>query len=325
MDKPLNWGILGASKFARQHMGPAIHAASGCRLMGLATSSPEKAKPFVGFCPDLQVYADYEALLADDRIDAVYIPLPNHLHVEWSKKALRAGKHVLCEKPIALRASEIDELMVLGDQTGLHIAEAFMIVHHPQWIRARELFQDGVLGNLRHVDGVFSYFNDDMDNIRNQAQFGGGGIRDIGVYTYGSVRFVTGAEPVKVTHTKIQWENGVDIDAHIWADFPGFTYSAQTSMRRHARQEMVFHGDAGLMRLTAPFSAEVFGDPRIEVIRAGKPDLIERFSAARHYQIQVENFAGAVAGGTAYPWTLEDARGTQAMIDMVFEADKTAP
>ena len=107
------------------------------------------------------------------------------------KKALRAGKHVLCEKPIALKAEEIDELIALREQTGLQVAEAFMIVHHPQWIRARGLFRDGVLGNLRHVDGVFSYFNDDMDNIRNQAQFGGGGIRDIGVYTYGSARFVT--------------------------------------------------------------------------------------------------------------------------------------
>ena len=325
MEKPLNWGILGASNFARRHMAPAIHAAAGTRLLALATSSPIKAQPFQEFCPDLRVHSTYDELLADDQIDAVYIPLPNHMHVEWTKKALRAGKHVLCEKPIALKAEEIDELIALREQTGLLIAEAFMIVHHPQWIRARELFRDGVLGNLRHVDGVFSYFNDDMDNIRNQAQFGGGGIRDIGVYTYGSARFVTGAEPLKVTHTKIGWENGVDIDAHIWADFPGFSYSAQTSMRRHARQEMLFHGDAGVMRLSAPFNAEQFGEPKVEVFRPGQPDLIERFSAARQYQLQVENFSRRVAGGAQYPWSLEDARGTQVMIDMVFNADKSAP
>ena len=324
MSKTLNWGILGASHFALNQMGPAIHQARGVRLVALATSSVEKAAPFQAFCPDLKVHLSYDDLLADETIEAVYIPLPNHLHVDWVKKALRAGKHVLCEKPIALQANEIDELIALRDDTGLLAAEAYMIVHHPQWQRARALYQGGAIGNLVHVDGVFSYFNDDAANIRNRPETGGGGIRDIGVYTYGSARFVTGQEPEKITHTHIKWENDVDVFAHILADFPGFTYSAITSMRMANRQEMVFHGDKGVMRLNAPFNAELFAEPKVTIYRPDRTDLVERFPSERHYVNQVENFVLSVRTGADYPWTLENARGTQSMIDMIFEADKSA-
>ena len=325
MEKPMNWGILGASNFARQQMAPAIHQADNARLYALATGTPSKAAGFQAFCPDIKVHLTYDDLLADTAVEAVYIPLPNHLHVEWTKKALRAGKHVLCEKPIALKAGEIDELMELRNQTGLHVAEAFMIVHHPQWQRARALFQDGVLGNLRHVDGVFTYFNDDMDNIRNHAEMGGGGIRDIGVYPYGATRFVTEQEPLKITHTKIGWENGVDTEAHIWADFDGFTFAAQTSMRRFGRQEMVFHGDKGMMRIVAPFNADVVGEPRIELFRAGQADLVERFPGSTQYRNQVENFGRTARDGAEYPWALENARASQVMIDMIFKAGGSGP
>lgn len=324
MNKPLNWGILGASHFALNQMGPAIHQARNNRLFALASSSAQKAAPFQDFCPDLKVHLSYDDLLADEAVEAVYIPLPNHLHVEWMKKALRAGKHVLCEKPVALRADEIDELIALRNDTGLLAAEAYMIVHHPQWQRARALYLDGAIGKLVHVDGVFSYFNDDADNIRNRPETGGGGIRDIGVYTYGSARFVTGQEPEKITHAHIKWENDVDVFAHVLADFDGFTYSAITSMRMANRQEMVFHGDKGVMRLNAPFNAELFAEPKVTIYRPDRTDLVERFPSERHYVNQVENFALSVRTGAEYPWSLENARGTQMMIDMIFEADKSA-
>lgn len=324
MSNPLNWGVLGASNFALHHMGPAIHQAQNTRLFALATSSADKAAPFQGLAPDIRVHLSYDDLLADDQVEAVYIPLPNHMHVEWVKKALRAGKHVLCEKPIAMRAQEIDELIALRDDTGLLVAEAYMIVHHPQWQRAKALYESGAIGNLVHVDGVFSYFNDDADNIRNRPETGGGGIRDIGVYTYGSARFVTGQEPVKITHTDIKRENDVDTYAHILADFPGFTYSAITSMRMANRQEMTFHGDKGVMRLNAPFNAELFAEPKVTVYRPDRTDMVERFPSDKHYVNQVENFGRTVRTGVDYPWTLENTRGTQAMIDMVFDADKSA-
>lgn len=322
MINPVNWGILGASNFALNNMGPAIHEAENARLMALATSTPEKAAGFQRFCPDLKIHDSYDALLADPAIEAVYIPLPNHLHVEWTKKALQAGKHVLCEKPIALKAGEIDDLIALRDETGLLAAEAYMIVHHPQWQRARALLADGAIGRLLHVGGFFSYSLDDMTNIRNRPETGGGGIRDIGVYTYGSARYVTGKEPKAITHTDIVWENDVDTVAHIDADFGDFTYSATVSMRMASRQEMVFHGDQAVMRVPAPFNADLFAETRVEIYRPDNTELIERFPGTRQYKLQVEAFGRSVRDGVPYEWTLENARGTQTMIDMIFAADR---
>ena len=322
MTKLMNWGILGASHFALNHMGRAIHAANNARLCALATSDTDKAAPFQAFCPDLRIHASYDDLLADPDVEAVYIPLPNHLHVDWSLKALAAGKHVLCEKPVAMQANEIDALIAARDASGLLAAEAYMIVHHPQWQRAKALFEDGAIGKLIHVDASFSYFNDDAANIRNRAETGGGGLRDIGVYTFGSARFVTGQEPDGITHTNFTWENGVDSYAHILADFPGFSYSSMTAMRMAPRQEMVFHGDKGVMKVTAPFNAELFAEPKVEIYRTNSVDIIERFPGVNHYVLQVENFGRSVRSGLEYPWSLENAKGTQSMLDMVFKADK---
>jgi len=319
MHKPVQWGILGAAKFARQFMGPAIHAASGARLAALATSDPAKAEPFQAFCPDLKVFDDYDALLASPEIEAVYIPLPNHLHVEWSLKALAAGKHVLCEKPITMRAEEFDALIHKRDKTGLLAAEAYMIVHHPQWQHVRDLIADGAIGDLVHVTGAFSFDNrTDTGNIRNRAETGGGGLRDIGVYVIGSARFATGQEPDTV-QSAIRWEDGIDTFTEIRAQFPGFTYSAYVSIRMHPHQEMVFHGERGLIRLTAPFNARVFGEARVELHRPGLEVLVRRFPADDHYKLQVEAFCRSIRAGDEYPCPLEFSRGTQAMIDRVFD------
>lgn len=323
--KPVNWGILGAAKFAREQMGPAIHAARGARLGALATSDAAKAEPFRDFCPDLVVHGSYEALLADPAIDAVYIPLPNHLHVPWALKALAAGKHVLCEKPVAMTLAEVDALIAARDASGLLAAEAYMIVHHPQWQRVRDWIAAGEIGRIEHADAHFSYDNRaDPGNVRNKVEMGGGGIRDVGVYTYSSVRFATGAEPVGLT-SRIRRENGVDVWAEVAGEFAGpggrFTYTGRTSMRLFPRQEVVFQGERGLIRLTAPFNPLVFGEARIEMSRSGQPDLVERFPGARQYVLQVEAFGRTVREGARYPWTLEDARGTQAMIEMVFASE----
>lgn len=319
--KPVRWGILGASKFAREHMGPAIHSADGAVLAALATSSADKSNGFKAFCPDLHVYDDYERLLADSGIDAVYIPLPNHLHVEWTLKALDAGKHVLCEKPVAMQTVEFDRLIAKRDATSLLAAEAYMIVHHPQWQRARAMLADGAIGELRHVSGAFSFDNSaDIDNIRNKAETGGGALRDIGVYIFGSARFVTGAEPQDI-RARITWETGFDTYAFVDAQFPGFGYSAYVSTRMHPYQEMAFHGRDGVIRLTAPFNAQVYGEARIELHQPGLGLRVERFPAANHYKLQVEAFGRSIRGGAPYPCPLEFSRGTQAMIDRVMASD----
>ena len=324
MVKVLRWGVLGASNFAWEQMAPAIHAAEGAELAAIATSHADKAVRFRAFCPSLRVHSSYEALLADPGIDAVYIPLPNHMHVEWTKKALHAGKHVLTEKPIAMSAAEIDELIALRDSTGLMAAEAFMIVQHPQFQRARQLVQDGAIGRIEHVDVAFTYDNrTDVTNIRNRPETGGGSIPDIGVYAFGSARFVTGAEPeLDSLQSRIRFENGVDVFAQVTGRFTGpggpFTYSSITSMRLFPRQEVVFQGETGLIRLTAPFNANIFGEARVELHKPGLSVTVERFPDARQYKLQVEAFGRSALTGAPYAWPLEQAKASQTMIDRVF-------
>lgn len=322
MQKPVRWGILGAANFAREHMARAIHAAEGADLFALATSSPEKAEGFQAFAPNLRIHSSYEDLLADPEVEAVYIPLPNHLHVEWSLKAIEAGRHVLCEKPMTLHASQFDRLIAARDRSGLLVAEAFMIVHHPQWVRARELVQGGAIGELRHVSADFSFNLVDMGNIRNKPDTGGGALGDIGVYIFGSARFVSGREPARIRAANVRRENGVDVYVQIMADFPGFEYSGMVSMRLHNRQEVVFHGTEGVLRVgPAPFNANVHDLAQI-VLERGFRREVERFPNANHYVLQVENFGRAIREGAAYPCPLEFSRGTQAMIDMVLETEE---
>jgi predicted dehydrogenase len=312
----VRWGILGAAKFAREFMGPALTLAPGGHVAALATSDPLKAGPFRVFAPGLRVHDSFEALLADPGIDAVYIPLPNRLHVEWSLKAMKAGKHVLCEKPMTMQAGDFDRLIAARDAAGVLAAEAFMIVHHPQWQRARQLLADGAVGRLWRIDGAFSFNNRDAGNIRNRADMGGGGLRDIGVYVMGGARFATGLEATDV-QARIQWENGVDVYAAITARFGDADYVNFTSIRMHPRQEITFHGDEGVLRLPVPFNARVFGEARLELHR-GAETITERWPAVNHYELQAAAFNRAVRDGGAYPCPLEFSRGTQAMMDAAF-------
>jgi predicted dehydrogenase len=309
----VRWGILGAAKFARNTMGPALAVAPGGHVAALATADAAKAQPFREFAPGLRLHASYDALLADPGIDAVYIPLPNSLHVEWSLKALRAGKHVLCEKPMAMRAHEFDALIAARDAANRLCAEAFMIVHHPQWQRVRALLADGAIGRLWRIDGAFSFDNRDGANIRNQAALGGGGLRDIGVYVLGGARFATGLEPTDVS-ARITWENGVDVYAALSARFGEADYACFTSIRMHPRQEMTFHGDGGVLRLAVPFNANVFGEARIELHR-GSETLVERWPGVNQYVLQIAAFNRSVREGAPYPCPLEFSRGTQVAID----------
>ena len=321
--QPVRWGILGAANFAKEHMAPAIHAAKGAELAALATSSAEKAAGFQAFCPGLTLHSSYEALLADPSIDAVYIPLPNHLHVEWTLKALAAGKHVLTEKPIALHADEIDQIIAARDASGLLAAEAYMIVHHPQWQRAKQWLEAGEIGTLRHVDAAFSFHLTDMDNIRNRPDAGGGSLRDIGVYTFGSARFVTSSEPVDIS-ARLIMDNGIDSFAQVAGIMDGphgrFTYGSMTSMRLYNRQVVTFQGDKGMIRVEGgPFNANVNDLAKVELHQNGNRVITDRFPTANHYVLQVEAFGRSIRTGVAYPCPLEFVRGTQAMMDTVYK------
>lgn len=320
--QPIRWGILGAAKFAREHMGPALHVARGSVLGAIGTSQPGKAMPFEDFAPGITVHEGYQAVLDDPSIDAVYIPLPNAMHVEWTLRALTAGKHVLCEKPLTMQADQFDTLIEARDRTGLLAAEAFMIVHHPQFLRARSLLQSGAIGPLRHVQAVFSFFNDDKTNIRNQAGQGGGGLADIGVYVFGGTRFVTGQEPLFISHADIELQNGVDTFAQVSAKFEGFTYGATVSIRMFPRQELVFHGEAGVLRLSCPFNAGVHDQAELHLETGKSVKSVERFPNVNQYVLQVEAFCAAARNGLDYVCPLEFSKGTQRMIDMTWAAHR---
>lgn len=312
---PVRWGILGAAKIAREWLCPAIHMSAEGVVAAVASRSDKGAalaRPY-----GARLHGEYEALLADPEIDAIYIPLPNAQHVEWTEKCLRAGKHVLCEKPIALAAAEIDGLIAARDQTGLLAAEAFMVVHHPQWARAREILASGELGELRQVQGAFSFFNDDAANIRNRPEDGGGALRDIGVYPSVTTRFATGEEPVAI-RSRIAWEGGIDATARVRAEFDGFEAEFYVSMRMAPRQEMVFHGTGGWLRVRTPFNAKLYGDDVLEVRTGGTVTRLERFPLVNQYVAQIDAFNASVRTGAAYPCPLEFSRGNQRMIDMIY-------
>lgn len=318
----IRWGILGAAKFAREQMAPAIHAARQSKLAMLATSDPAKAAPFQAIDADLRVVNSYEAVLADPEIDAVYIPLPNSLHVEWTRNALEAGKHVLCEKPIAMRADEIDDLIALRDRTGLVAAEAYMIVHHPQWHQVRTWVQDGAIGELRRINATFTYDNSgDPGNIRNAVETGGGSLPDIGVYTLGCARFVTGKEPLRVLSADIRREDGVEVRAEAMVQFDGFTLTSFTTMRMLRYQSVTLQGTHGVIEVPVPFNPLGYGDAEIRLIRKSGPVEVFRYPGVNQYVRQVEAFGAAVRGEAAYPCPLEFSKGTQGLIDMIWAAE----
>lgn len=315
----IRWGILGAARFARQHMGPAIHAASGSILAALATSAPEKAAPFQAFAPDLRVHDSYDELLADPDIDAVYIPLPNTLHAPWAEAAMRAGKAALVEKPIAMSVAEIDRLIAVSEQTGCLCAEAFMPAHHPQWAQVRTLLADGAVGKLDMIRGVFTFTLQDAANIRAQADMGGGGLRDVGIYPIGAARLAMGAEPSDIT-AHIRMQNGVDTLAELRGMFGDVVFTGVSGLSQMRHQEMVFHGTHGMIRLQAPFNPGVFAEGRIDLLHPDYTVQTWRYPDTRQYVLQVEAFCASLRTSQAYPVPLGFSRGNQTVIDAAFAA-----
>ena len=314
----MRWGILGAAKIARTDLAPAMQLARNTDLVALATRDPAKVAPFRALSPGLRVHADYDALLADPDVDAVYIPLPNHMHADWSIRAARAGKQVLCEKPIALAAPQIDDLIAARDATGKLIAEGFMVAHHPQWALVRDLLAQGVIGRLEHIEGCFTYTNRDLGNIRHDPAKGGGGLRDVGVYPCITARMATGAEPTRL-RADLRYQNGVDIFARVWADFPDFTMSFYCGMMQSRRQHMVFHGQDGWIELSAPFNGAAYGDACVEWLSENRLHM-QRFNVANQYALMLEHFTASVETGAPFACPLEMSRGNQAMIDEIFRA-----
>lgn len=315
----LRWGVLGASKFALVTMIPALHRAKGGVVAALASRSADKAAPARAAIPNLALVDDYDALLQSDAIDAVYIPLPNHLHAPWALKAMAAGKHVLVEKPVGMSVAEIDSLIEARDRTGAFCAEALMIAHHPQWTDIRGLIDGGAIGPLRHIAGHFTYYKNDPANIRARADFGGGALRDIGVYPLAAARLATGAEPV-IGHVAMDVEGGVDIRTRVQASFGAVSFDFLCSMRMHRQQEMQFFGEAGTIIVRAPFNPGDYAEGVVEIRRPGGAAEQRYYTGADQYVLQAEAFSAAARAGAPFACPLEFSRGNQRAIDAIFAA-----
>ncbi|TCM64549.1 Gfo/Idh/MocA family oxidoreductase [Rhizobium sp. BK068] len=320
----LRFGILSTAKIGRELVVPAIQDAENCVVTAIASRDRGRAREMADRFSVQHAFGSYEEMLASDEIDAIYIPLPTSQHVEWTIKAADAGKHVLCEKPIALKAGEIDSLIAARDRNRVLITEAYMVTYAPVWQKVRSLLADGVIGRLRHVQGAFTYFNRDTANMRNIPELGGGGLPDIGVYPTISTRFVTGKEPLRVQAvTERDPDFGTDIYSSVKVDFGDFEQSFYISTQMAARQVMVFHGTDGFIEVKSPFNADRYGAEEIELTnRNHSESLVYRFPDSRQYKREAEAFADAATGGSAEVVTLESSKLNQKVIDAIYRASE---
>ncbi|UCI26626.1 Gfo/Idh/MocA family protein [Mesorhizobium sp. B2-8-5] len=316
------WGVLSTAKIGREQLLPAIVDSENGVLSAIASRDLSKAKALGERFGARHAFGSYEELLASKDVDGVYIPLPTSQHVEWTAKAIEAGKHVLVEKPLALDAKDIPPLIKLRDEKKVLVCEAFMVVYHPQWIKVRDLIAGGAIGRLRHVQGAFSYYNVDPKNMRNQLDLGGGALPDIGVYPTVSTRFSTGKEPIRVQATIERDKTfGTDIYSSIRADFGDFELSFYLSTQMAARQVMVFHGENGFIEVFGPFNAGLYEHHRIELHNQNHTEAqVFRFPGTQQYRLECEAFVRAAQGGKDPVFTLEESVLNQKVIDAIFRA-----
>jgi len=322
--RKLRWGVIGASKFAITKCVPGIQASDLCDVVAIASRDLDKAKAAASKLSIETAYGSYDELLADPSIDVIYNPLPNHLHVPWSIAAAKAGKHVLCEKPLALAMDELHALVRARDAAGVIVSEAFMVRCHPQWLRAQEIAKSGRIGELRAATGFFSYTNVDPQNIRNRADIGGGAIWDIGCYPVTTSRLVFGAEPVRVAATIVRDpEFGTDRLSTFILEYPQghAIFTCSTQLVPH--QRMQFMGTKGRIEVEIPFNAppdrptRVFIDDGGELFGSGIST--ESFAVGDQYTWQADAFARAVLGEGPVPVPLEDSLKQLAVLTAIFK------
>src|SRR5688572_22668296 len=299
-----------------------------CEITAIASRDLTKAKDAARELNIPNAYGSYEELLADANVDAVYNPLPNHLHVPWTVKAAEAGKHVLCEKPIALNAAEAKTLIDVRDRTGVRIQEAFMVRTHPQWLETRRLIRSGRIGSLRSIGGFFTYFNPDPANIRNKLELGGGGLMDVGCYPITISRFVYDAEPRRVLGM-IERDPVFGTDSLTTAvlDFPKGHATFTCSTRLAPYQRMIFMGTEGRIEVLIPFNAPNDRPTQIlvdtgEDLTGASAEIIE-FPLCDQYEIQGTLFSRAIREDREQEIPLEDAISNMAVIDAVFQSART--
>ena len=275
-----------------------------------------------------KAYGSYEALVADPEIDAIYVPLPNHLHVEWTARAAEAGKHVLCEKPIGLVASDAEHLLAVRDRTGVLIQEAFMVRTHPQWLGALDIARSGRIGDVRSIVGYFSFFLDDPANVRNVKAWGGGGLLDIGCYLVNTARMIFEAEPRRVCALiEEQSATGVDWMASMIMDFDGRHAAGTCSTQLAHAQRITIAGTVGRIEIEIPFNAPADRPCRIFVEDSPPGAIPDRqvieFDTCDQYTIQGDLFSRAAMEDRPAPYPLEDSVKNMRVIDALFRSGAT--
>jgi len=326
--KKVKWGVLSTASIAVRKVIPAMQNGEWCEVTAIASREKKKAEETARKLGVAKAYGSYEELLADPQIEAIYNPLPNHLHVPWSIRAAEAGKHVLCEKPLSLTVGEAKALLAARNRTGVKMGEAFMVKTHPQWLRTRELIRAGRIGELRLIMGNFSYFDRDAASVANIAEFGGGALMDIGCYPVTTSRFVFEEEPIRVMGL-VERDPEMKIDRLTSGilEFPRgrAIFSCSTQLVYHQRME--FLGTKGRIELEIPFSAP--NDRPSRIIIDDGPDLFgggrttEEFAACDQYAIQGELFSRAIREGGEVPVTIEDAIRNMAVLEAVFRSAET--
>jgi len=322
---PVRWGILGAAKIALEKVIPGMRGSAKAQVVAIASRDIAKARSAANRLGIPRAYGSYQELIADPDIEAIYNPLPNHLHVPWSIRAAQEGKHVLCEKPIALTAREALDLLEARDRTGVQIGEAFMVRTHPQWHKVREIIASGRIGELRLVAGHFSYYRRDPGDIRSRVEWGGGALMDVGCYPITISRWLFGAEPTEVVGL-IERDPDMQID-RLTSGLLRFeggqaTFSCAGQLVQY--QAMQIFGTRGRISVEIPFNPPPGDECRVFVddgrdLTGGGIEAIT-FPPVDQYTLQADRFSEAIRGIGSVPVALEDAMGNMAVIDALFRS-----
>lgn len=327
----LRWGILSTADIGRKKVIPAIQRARRCRVVAIASRDGAAARQVAAELSIPTAHGTYEALLADPQVDAVYIPLPNHLHLEWTVKAIAAGKHVLCEKPLALNAADAARMVDAAEAAGLTLMEAFMYRLHPSWAAVHDLVAAGRIGRLMAIQSWFSYYNDDPANIRNIRAAGGGALYDIGCYNVNLSRLLFGAEPSRVQASVLRDPaSGVDVLTSAILEFDGGQATFTCSTRTETDQRVHVYGTTGRIAMGIPFNIPPDRPTQVFITAGGDPPVAPHtetltFGTADPYSVEAEVFAAMVLDGAAAPFPARDAVANLRVLEQIFGQERAVP
>jgi predicted dehydrogenase len=326
MTTNLRIGVMSTADIALKKVIPGMRRATRVDVVAIASRDAEHARQVADRLAIPRAHGSYEALLADPDIDAVYIPLPNHLHAEWTIAAARAGKHVLCEKPLAMTAADAARMVEACDAAGVRLMEAFMYRLHPSWVAVRDLVASGRIGRLTTVQSWFSYFNADPANIRNIRAFGGGALYDIGCYNVSLSRLLFDGEPTRVRASlERERPDGVDVLTSAILDFDGGTATFTCGTRLETDQRVHIYGTTGRISIGIPFNIPPELPTRVFVTAGGDPPVapateVIEFAPADAYGVEADVFAASVLDGTPLPFEPADAVANLRVIEAIFAA-----